>query len=100
MIKTNPRFNARRMVLSSQIHMDLLRHNYFKSLLKKNISENPHRGSYPKELLSLGIREFHEIFFKPYRIVFRITENKVYILLIADGRRDMQKLLRRRLLQP
>ena len=65
----------------------------------KNLIENPQRGTYPKELLALGIREYREIFFKPYRIIYRIMENNVYVLLIADGRRDMQTLLQRRLLQ-
>ncbi len=64
-----------------------------------SLSENPHRGVYPRELLALGLREFREIFFKPYRIIYRVIENNVYVLLIADGRRDMQKLLQRRLLQ-
>jgi toxin ParE1/3/4 len=64
-----------------------------------SLSEFPQRGAYPKELLSLGIREYREIFFKPYRIIYRVIENNVYVLLIADGRRDMQSLLQRRLLQ-
>jgi toxin ParE1/3/4 len=63
-----------------------------------SLSENPHRGGYPKELLSIGVRECREIFFKPYRIVYRVMDNNVYVLLIADGRRDMQTLLQRRLL--
>lgn len=62
------------------------------------LSENPHRGAYPKELLSIGIKEYREIFFKPYRIIYRIMDKNVYVLLIADGRRDMQTLLQRRLL--
>jgi len=62
------------------------------------LSKFPERGAYPKELLKLGIREYREIFFKPYRIIFRVMEKKVYVLLIADGRRDMQLLLQRRLL--
>ena len=57
----------------------------------------PDRGAYPKELLALGIREYREVFFKPYRIVYRVTGQTVYVLLIADGRRDMQALLERRL---
>ena len=57
-----------------------------------------HRGAYPKELLALGIREYREVFFKPYRIVYRVIGETVYVLLIADGRRDMQTLLQRRLL--
>ena len=62
-----------------------------------SLSEYPNRGSYPKELLALGIREYREIFFKPYRIIYRVIESNVYVLLIADGRRDMQLLLQRRL---
>lgn len=63
------------------------------------LSESPERGAFPGELLALGIREFREIFFKPYRIIYRVLEKRVYVLLIADGRRDMQALLQRRLLQ-
>ena len=62
------------------------------------LSELPERGAYPKELAALGIREYREIFFKPYRIIYRIIEKDVYVLLIVDGRRDMQTLLQRRLL--
>lgn len=58
----------------------------------------PHRGSHPKELASLGIKEYREIFFKPDRILYRVTEKSVYIYLVTDGRRDMQTLLSRRLL--
>jgi len=62
------------------------------------LSKFPERGAPPKELLALGIREYREIFFKPYRIIYRVMDKKVYVLLIADGRRDMQTLLQRRLL--
>jgi toxin ParE1/3/4 len=63
------------------------------------LSEFPERGVYPKELLELGIREYREIFFKPYRIIYRIMDKNVYVLLILDGRREMQALLQRRLLE-
>ncbi len=62
------------------------------------LSEYPERGNYLMELLDIGIREYREIFSKPYRIIYRIIKNNVYVLLIADGRRDMQTLLQRRLL--
>jgi len=54
---------------------------------------------YPNELVSIGIKEYREIFFKPYRIIYRIIEKNVFVLLIVDGRRNMQELLQRRLLQ-
>lgn len=62
------------------------------------LSESPERGVYPEELLKLGLREYREIFFKPYRIIYRVMDKSVYVLLIVDGRRDMQSLLQRRLL--
>jgi toxin ParE1/3/4 len=64
-----------------------------------SLSENPGRGAYPKELLAVGLREYREIFFKPYRIIYRVIAENVYVMVIADGRRDMQTLLQRRLLQ-
>lgn len=58
----------------------------------------PERGSRPRELLALGIREYRQVFFKPYRLIYRIIGQQVIVVLIADGRRDMQTLLARRLL--
>ena len=58
----------------------------------------PGRSSYPKELLALGIREYRQAFFKPYRLIYRVIGKRVYVYLITDGRRDMQSLLSRRLL--
>jgi toxin ParE1/3/4 len=31
-----------------------------------SLSENPHRGACPKELLALGLRDFRQVLFKPY----------------------------------
>lgn len=64
----------------------------------QSLSSFPNRGNYPKELLLLGIREYRETFFKLYRIIYRVIGGTVYVYLIADGRRDMQILLGRRLL--
>jgi toxin ParE1/3/4 len=58
----------------------------------------PERGSYPKELLALGIKEYRQTSFKPYRVIYRVLDRQVLIYLIVDGRRDMQSLLSRRLL--
>jgi toxin ParE1/3/4 len=38
-----------------------------------SLSEFPERGVYPKELLALGIRDYREIFFKPYRLIYRVA---------------------------
>ena len=58
----------------------------------------PDRGSYPLELADIGIHDFRQTVSSPYRIIYRVMGRKVVILIIADGRRDMQSLLARRLL--
>ena len=58
----------------------------------------PDRGPHPKELQALGIREYRQTFFKPYRLIYRVIGKQVFIYLIADGRREMQSLLAGRLL--
>ncbi len=62
-----------------------------------SLNEFPERGVYPKELVEQGIREYRELFFKPYRIVYQVEPKKVMVLLIADGRRNMAELLQARL---
>ena len=64
----------------------------------ESLSKFPERGSYPKELVGLGIKEYRQTFFKPYRVIYRVAGSQVIIYLIADGRRDMQSVLARRLL--
>ena len=64
----------------------------------ESLSKFPQRGSYPRELVGLGIKEYRQTFFRPYRVIYRVTGNQVIIYLIADGRRDMQSVLARRLL--
>jgi toxin ParE1/3/4 len=57
------------------------------------------RGSPPKELLQLGIRDYLQTYFKPYRVIYRVVGQRVYVYLIVDGRRDLQTPLARRLLE-
>jgi len=64
----------------------------------ESLSRFPERGSYPRELSALGIREYRQTLFKPYRVIYRVLAQKVVVYVIADARRDMQSLLERRLL--
>ncbi len=64
----------------------------------EGLVEFPDRGSYPKELAALGIKDHRQVVFKPYRVIYRVLDDRVVIYLIVDGRRDMQSLLARRLL--
>jgi toxin ParE1/3/4 len=59
----------------------------------------PNRGNVPKELSLLGITEYREVHFKPYRVIYRVMKKAVVIYCVLDGRGDMQSLLQRRLLR-
>ncbi len=63
-----------------------------------SLEEQPERGHYPPELSEFGLKDFREVFFKPYRVIYQVIDKKVVVLGCFDGRRDMQQLLQRRLL--
>lgn len=65
----------------------------------QSLSMFPQRGAHPREPLALGIREYRQIPFKPYRVIYRVIGQQVVFYVIADGRRNMQSLLARRLLE-
>ncbi len=64
-----------------------------------SLDEAPERGHYPPELSVQGIKEFKEVIFKPYRVIYEIIGNKVIVHLCVDGRRDMKTILERRLMR-
>lgn len=63
------------------------------------LKEMPERSRFQPELDRIGIREYREIHFKPYRILYAIRGDAVVVHCVLDGRRDMQSLLEERLLR-
>lgn len=59
----------------------------------------PERGHIPIELRPTGIKRYLEIHYKPYRIIYEIENDLVYIHSILDGRRSIQEILSERLLR-
>ncbi len=68
-------------------------------LLILSLDVLPERGHYPPELIVQGIKEYREVVFKPYRVIYEIIGKKVVVHLCVDGRRDMKSLLERRILR-
>ncbi len=64
-----------------------------------SLGATPERGHYPPELSVQGIKDYREVIFKPYRVIYEIIANKVIVHLCVDGRRDMKTVLERRLLR-
>jgi toxin ParE1/3/4 len=64
-----------------------------------SLERHPDRGHLPPELESINVREYSEIHFKPYRIIYQIRKHEVYIHCVLDGRRNLQDILQERLLR-
>lgn len=59
----------------------------------------PLRGHIPPELFDVGVVEFREIHYKPYRIFYSLENNIVRVHCVLDGRRDIQTVLQERSLR-
>ena len=57
----------------------------------------PDRGHTPPELERISVFNYKEIHYKPYRIIYQISEYNLYIHCVFDGRRDLQEVLENRL---
>lgn len=65
----------------------------------QDLAHTPQMGGRIRELVDLGNREYREILAGPYRLVYRVVEQKIHIVLIADNRKDIRALLEQRLLR-
>ena len=59
----------------------------------------PQRKRIVPELEHIGILKYREIIYKRWRIVFKIDNEKVYILLVADSRQNLEDILFQRLIK-
>ena len=62
------------------------------------LNGNPERGHGVPELRRIYVTGFREIHYKPYRIIYQIVGDKVYIHAVLDGRRELHELLEKRLM--
>jgi plasmid stabilization system protein ParE len=59
----------------------------------------PERKRVVPELQQIGITKYRELIYKRWRIIFKIQEDKVFILLVADSSRNLEDILYQRLLK-
>ncbi len=80
-----------------EINADYLKQNLQTKCLELEIF--PFRGHSLSELVNFNTSDFLEIHFKPYRIIYQVHKQDVFIHYILDGRRDISKILEERLLR-
>jgi len=57
----------------------------------------PERGRVVPELQDQAILIYREIVIPPWRIMYRISDNDVYVLTLLDARRNVEDILLKRL---
>ena len=72
----------------------------FKKIKEKasSLYSFPDRGRLVPELKEQGILQYHELIHSPWRIIYRISENPVYVLSVLDARQNIEDILLKRLL--
>jgi toxin ParE1/3/4 len=58
----------------------------------------PERGRVVPELQDQGILLYRELIVPPWRIIYRISEMKVYVLSVLDARQNVEDILLKRLI--
>ena len=59
----------------------------------------PERGRIVPELAHVGLHIYRELLVTPWRIIYRVSNTVVHVLMVIDGRRNVEDLLLERLLR-
>lgn len=62
-----------------------------------SLTHFPERGRIVPELQDQGIFLYRELILAPWRIVYRISDKKVYVLSVIDSRQNVEDILLKRL---
>jgi toxin ParE1/3/4 len=57
------------------------------------------RGRIVPELRGIGVMHYRELIERPWRIVYRVEAQQVFVLAVLDTRRNLQTLLLERLIR-
>lgn len=56
----------------------------------------PERGRIVPELYDQGILLYRELIIEPWRLIYRIAEQEIYVLSVIDSRRNVEDILIKR----
>jgi addiction module RelE/StbE family toxin len=59
----------------------------------------PYRGGYVPELLKRNIKDYRQLLESPWRIIYKVDNDIVNVILIVDARRNVQDILIERLIK-
>jgi toxin ParE1/3/4 len=63
-----------------------------------SLNSSPQRGRILPELQAQGITLYRELIVPPWRIIYRISDIKVYVLSVLDSRQNVEDILLNRMI--
>lgn len=81
-------------------NIDIAKKQYIK--IKENaekLTSFPEQGRIIPELANENINKYREIIISPWRLMYIIEKNTVFVLAVIDGRRNIEDLLMKRQLR-
>jgi len=67
--------------------------------LVRSLETSPSRGRIVPEARLIGLTDYREVFYGPYRLIYYIAARTVNVVAVLDGRRDLHSVLADRLLR-
>ena len=64
-----------------------------------DLSTFPASGRIVPELQQIGVLKYRELIYKRWRIVYKIENDKIFIVAVVDSSRDIEDILFQRLLK-
>lgn len=58
-----------------------------------DLHKNPARGRIVPELMEQGLTQYRELVIPPWRLMYRVTPETVYIVSLIDSRRNVEDIL-------
>lgn len=63
------------------------------------LDQFPERGRVVPELQQQGVFLYRELVIAPWRLIYRIEQENVYVLAVIDSRRNVEDILLQRLIE-
>lgn len=85
-------------IASDSIEIAIMQYERIKETAEE-IQDFPKKGRIIPELQNENITKFREMIVNPWRMMYRIEENRILILALIEGRRNIEEILMKRQLR-
>ncbi len=63
-----------------------------------NIVDFPKAGMVVPELVNIGVTDIYQIIVSPWKVYYKVIEDKILVLSVIDGRRNLEEILYKKII--